>query len=1178
VLLSQSDDRRTWSPSDTLNLAAYQIESLRNCPQEVKQTAIRRLRKEKVFDGLDQFIDIASVVQSRELCSCIAKNLVTKKGSVFFYKNLNTKTFLDHCKKVLAGSVFMGKPHQDLMTHFVSSLQNQAVPDVLHEMFQGCQHDSILYGIRVEYTHAVGTVSRIVLKWNSVNMRHESKSHYVCASQYNRFEFRDCNSNNLIASKCVASLVPELGCMQGTAYPPAAWLCELKGNSVNVTALDSGSYVEEESVTFCDKQPTVSLPTKDSRALVNSHKGNISELRETALRSQRIWKPCLTETLKYELWLSLECVDYNFQTLWHYIAEHQSNLSSFESKMEARLQSLCYYHADLYRDTRFNEIGQTLIKSAKDIQRGSNITHPQKALLLQFFKRYQWVLTPVLWNRAELLFLLVFVFDPRLLFVQVIQKDVKSQIDKRQNRGVALCSNFLSGVLLQRLKEFNLLNCSHSSCEAIVLDSNGSYMQYFQAQRTIDCFKAMLPRKVISVSNAPAALCCNGLYTQISEHMFVQNVTYPQNGDQPEPRIIQVTEGRWCFKHLLAHGVDCWLMRQAESDARTHPEDVHDWHALKVCEGDNFGSVGITVHTTENDFNFDFGSGGGYVRIEHHQDSVNLPQKRPAARNADRDLLDSHRKIVSDTSSLPSINSTMSVSDGPLCALFCLMFGTSLCLSDCSMQIPIGACIMSNFLVPHKDPFCFINRRALQLSILNQDFIKIPAQNLERRFRVLACSKQRQARGRVDFYDLSLLHNLSTFDISPEIELCPLERSHIVFRNDWVYTGDVNLDNEPNGFGSMCFRSEQEPTQCGFFKDGVFDRACDSNDSAVVATRHVNTLFVLLQFFACDSNASLVVAYDNVASEAFQASLSALKGLLLHHVSLKVLQSLFDQVSRLRSSTPRLVSLKSDTQEFLQGLVLSLQHIHTEIAVGGSADVPFVDVSNDDMDIDNAPIIEPSHSAPLSAACSAELLVDPAAKISTEEESFQGAEEQKSVKKKVQQIKSKGDMSSISVESNSGMSCLDIESESPASSSAPLQTSPPAVVSKGAGEERSQLYSSLALASQHLGGSNCLPDLVFVGLENPQAWLCAFNSLLQAWFYITAFRNAVMSSTFQNSFNQLKTLFHCLQKRRCDIVVNVIVFILVIRILCPTYTIFSGICFEVSMFSLVGTWNTALRS
>jgi hypothetical protein len=41
VLLSQSDDRRNWSPSVTLNLASYQIESLRNCQQEVKQTAIR---------------------------------------------------------------------------------------------------------------------------------------------------------------------------------------------------------------------------------------------------------------------------------------------------------------------------------------------------------------------------------------------------------------------------------------------------------------------------------------------------------------------------------------------------------------------------------------------------------------------------------------------------------------------------------------------------------------------------------------------------------------------------------------------------------------------------------------------------------------------------------------------------------------------------------------------------------------------------------------------------------------------------------------------------------------------------------------------------------------------------------------------------------------------------------
>jgi len=74
---------------------------------------------------------------------------------------------------------------------------------------------------------------------------------------------------------------------------------------------------------------------------------------------------------------------------------------------------------------------------------------------------------------------------------------------------------------------------------------------------------------------------------------------------------------------------------------------------------------------------------------------------------------------------------------------------------------------------------------------------------------------------------------------------------------------------------------------------------------------------------------------------------------------------------------------------------------------------------------------------------------------------------------------------------------------------------------------------------QHLGGSQCSPDFDFVGLENPDALLCAFNSLLQAWFYIVPFRNAVFSSTSQDySLNQLKTVFHLLLKRRRDICVN----------------------------------------
>lgn len=90
---------------------------------------------------------------------------------------------------------------------------------------------------------------------------------------------------------------------------------------------------------------------------------------------------------------------------------------------------------------------------------------------------------------------------------------------------------------------------------------------------------------------------------------------------------------------------------------------------------------------------------------------------------------------------------------------------------------------------------------------------------------------------------------------------------------------------------------------------------------------------------------------------------------------------------------------------------------------------------------------------------------------------------------------------------------------------------------------------TLSSSLQAAPSAECSPDLVFVGLENPDALLCAFNSLLQAWFYIAAFRNAVLSSKSQdNSLNQLKTVFHCLQKRRRDICVNVIVFIIVIWI------------------------------
>lgn len=126
----------------------------------------------------------------------------------------------------------------------------------------------------------------------------------------------------------------------------------------------------------------------------------------------------LSDVLKHELWLSVtSAVEFNVQTLWYYIKAEGSDAASFALKMETRLKSLCLYHADLYSDSRFNELGSRLISDAKSIRKGFKPTGLQKLLLHFHLIQFGWFLTPVLWNCAELLFLLTTVFDPRLIHV-----------------------------------------------------------------------------------------------------------------------------------------------------------------------------------------------------------------------------------------------------------------------------------------------------------------------------------------------------------------------------------------------------------------------------------------------------------------------------------------------------------------------------------------------------------------------------------------------------------------------------------------------------------------------------------------------------------------------------------------------------------------------------------------
>jgi hypothetical protein len=352
------------------------------------------------------------------------------------------------------------------------------------------------------------------------------------------------------------------------------WICAQKGSSLKVIALSSESALTDDGTVPTPEKRTLAQdfvdgsPPGKSQSRLRPKKG-----RTIHISNERVvYHQALTDVLKHELWLSVtSSFEFNVETLWCYIKAEGSDVASFASKMETRLKSLLFYHADLYRDSRFNEIGSRLISDAKSIQKGFKPTLSQKLLLHFNLIQFGWFLTPVLWNCAELLFLLTTVFDPRLFFVHVVQKDAKLLSEKTQNRGMAACSKFLSSILFERLQEFDLLSTEHQCGDAVVLDSNGSYLQHFEAKRTTNYFKAMLPHTVVNVSNAPAALCCNGRYTKIRDNLYAQNVAYPDadpsNQFKPEPRIIELTNGVWCFKHLLGQGVDCWLMRACVANA-----------------------------------------------------------------------------------------------------------------------------------------------------------------------------------------------------------------------------------------------------------------------------------------------------------------------------------------------------------------------------------------------------------------------------------------------------------------------------------------------------------------------------------------------------------------------------------------------------------------------------------
>ena len=154
------------------------------------------MRSTKVYQGFEQFIDLALVVDSRTICSHLAENLVMKNGAATFFQHLTAKTAVDFCKRISSGCKFARLTFGSTLGAFFTKLKSSRsregksfVLDACNDAFEGLNIDSLQYGICVTYTAPRSAPSTFHLKWNSHSLCHESVSHYICVS-YTSFQFR----------------------------------------------------------------------------------------------------------------------------------------------------------------------------------------------------------------------------------------------------------------------------------------------------------------------------------------------------------------------------------------------------------------------------------------------------------------------------------------------------------------------------------------------------------------------------------------------------------------------------------------------------------------------------------------------------------------------------------------------------------------------------------------------------------------------------------------------------------------------------------------------------------------------------------------------------------------------------------------------------------------------------
>ena len=175
--------------------------------------------------------------------------------------------------------------------------------------------------------------------------------------------------------------------------------------------------------------------------------------------------------------------------------------------------------SQMYQEKDFKVMVDETIELLNQYSGQQILDDRELAVLHDHLKTYGWVLSPQMWTREEILVMCVILLDPKLLYNNILQKNITADEEKYQNRGMACLDPRVQSIMYSRLKQYKfVLEDSHLPIDipaAVVLNSGGSYLQMGTWEYPLNCRFVVddtVEALLFEVTEAPAYTCCNGLY------------------------------------------------------------------------------------------------------------------------------------------------------------------------------------------------------------------------------------------------------------------------------------------------------------------------------------------------------------------------------------------------------------------------------------------------------------------------------------------------------------------------------------------------------------------------------------------------------------------------------------------------------------------------------------------